>query len=123
MLVSLLAAETVISDFHARTVSNNVIVEWSTQAESNLQKFKIERSTDLSTWTAVGTVLVQQTLYEEKKYSFTDKHIFKGEISSLYYRLGLVDLQGYTTYHDVIASTSGVSAIRHTWGSIKAMFR
>lgn len=122
---ALLFAETIISDFHARTLDRNVILEWSTQKETNLQKFRIERSTDPynDQWTVLGNVNAAGSEQAEKKYSYTDSRIFKGSISSLYYRLGLVDPQGNIAYHHVIASTSGISGIRHTWGSIKAMFR
>jgi hypothetical protein len=61
---------------------------------------------------------------ERKSYSFTDNSIFKTtHTGTFYYRLIIVDSQGNSTPHDVIVSIAGNSGLRHTWGSIKAMFR
>ena len=123
LLTSLLAAATIISEFHVKTVGRDVRLDWKTQQESNLKEFKIKRSSDQINWTLIGTVAAKNDGQPEHSYTFTDNRVFKGETSSLYYKLVLVDLQGQTTDHLAIASTAGISGIRHTWGSLKAMFR
>ena len=123
LLTSVLAAATIISEFHIKTIDNNVRLDWKTQQESNLKEFRIKRSSDQQIWTVIGTVKAITDGQSSHSYSFTDNRVFKGETSSLYYKLIMVDSQGRMTEHDTIASTAGISGIRHTWGSLKAMFR
>lgn len=116
-------AATRILEFHARRERNTVIVEWATEEESNLSKFEIERSTDGIRWFKIGEAPAVGESTRRNSYSFTDYSIYKGSVTSLYYHLVLVDKAGNSQVFDVIASVEGNSGIRHTWGSIKAMFR
>lgn len=123
--VSLLYADTQIIEFHAKRSENNVaILEWITLKESNLKQFDIERSNDGMNWISIGYVTpLTEYSYEKTSYSFTDPNIFKTTQSTFFYRLVIVDKNGHSTIHTVIASISGQSGIKHTWGSIKALFR
>jgi hypothetical protein len=123
ILSSIVDAATRIVEFHARREQNTVIIEWATEEESNLSKFEIERSTDGLRWFKVGEIPAVGESTKRNSYSYTDYSIFKGSITSLYYHLVLIDNEGNTQVYDVIASVEGNSGIRHTWGSIKAMFR
>jgi hypothetical protein len=119
----LLEASTRISGFYAKREKNTVILEWTTEEESNLAKFEIHRSTDQMRWYKIGEARAVGESSQKNVYSFTDNSIFKGPANTLYYRLVLVDKTGGSASWDVIASVEGQSGIRHTWGSIKAMFR
>ncbi|MBN2417277.1 hypothetical protein JXO52_15680 [bacterium] len=122
--VSLAFATTIVSEFHVRTIETNLRrLEWKTQQESDLREFRIQRSTNQQDWSLIGTVPALQDGASSHDYMFDDTRILKTETTTLYYKLVLVDLQGNTTDHHAIASTAGVSGIRHTWGSLKAMFR
>jgi len=124
-LHTLLVGATRISSFHARRQSNTVILEWTTEEEGGLVKFQIQRSTDSINWINIGEKLpLPGQSGERKSYSFTDNSIFKNmHTGTFYYRLIIIDAQGNSTPHDVIVSIAGNSGLRHTWGSIKAMFR
>ena len=120
----LLRSETRIVEFHARREINYAILDWATDIEDDLQKFVIQRSTDHFNWTPIGEVKPQPGDFTTKRtYTFIDKSIFKNSISTFYYRLMIVNKNGQSTPHSVIVSISGNSGIKHTWGSIKAMFR
>lgn len=122
--VSLAFAATIVSDFHVRTIEPNLRrLEWKTRQEENLKEFRIERSANQEDWSLIGTVPASRDGGSSHDYTFDDTRIQKTETTTLYYKLILVDLQGNTTHHPAIVSTAGVSGIRHTWGSLKAMFR
>ena len=113
-----------VSEFNGRRESNTVVLEWATDEETDLFKFVIQRSSDNMNWNNIGEVFSKTgSSATRQTYSFVDRNIFKNQTSSFYYSLILVDRNGQTTKHDVIVSVSGNSGIRHTWGSIKAMFR
>ena len=118
-----LEASARISEFYAKREKNTVILEWTTEEESNLAKFEIYRSTDQLRWHKIGETRAVGESSQRNVYSFTDNSIFKGAVNTLYYRLVLVEKTGNNQSWDVIASVEGQSGIRHTWGSIKAMFR
>jgi hypothetical protein len=114
-----------ITDFHGRRENNIVILEWSTIEESNIKQFNVERNTDINTenWVLIGSIEAIGESSVQQSYTFRDMNIFKTNLSNFYYRLAIVDKNNQTTYHDVIVSISVNSGIKHTWGSIKAMFR
>jgi hypothetical protein len=118
-----LQASARISEFYAKREKNTVILEWTTEEESNLAKFEIYRSTDQLRWHKIGETRAVGESSQRNVYSFTDNSIFKGAVNTLFYRLVLVEKTGANQSWDVIASVEGQSGIRHTWGSIKAMFR
>jgi hypothetical protein len=119
----LLEASARISAFYAKREKNAVILEWTTEEESHLAKFEIHRSTDQVRWYKIGETQAVGESSQRNVYSYTDNSIFKAAVNTLYYRLVLVEKNGSSASWDVIASVEGQSGIRHTWGSIKAMFR
>jgi len=127
ILILLIAAKAVpgvqISDFHASREGNAVLLEWVTESESNLLRFDIQRSTDQRYWLKIGDQTAVGESSSSRHYSYRDDTIFKTEQSNFYYRLVVVDKNQQKTIHPVIAAIAGSSGIRHTWGSIKAMFR
>ncbi len=111
-----------ISEFYAKRDGNSVVLVWTSEEESGLKEFRIERSVDRLHWFQTGSVTATGGSSQRNTYSFKDPTLFKGTQNNIYYRLILV-YDGYATTYDVIASVEGNSGIRHTWGSIKAMFR
>jgi len=118
-----LSASTIISDFHAKREGNTVVLGWTTESETRLARFDLERSTDRLRWFKIGEKAAMGESATRQQYTFRDNTIFKAAVNNFYYRLVLVDKNGQSAPFDVITSVSGTSGIRHTWGSIKAMFR
>jgi hypothetical protein len=124
LIPAILLSETRIVDFHAYRNNNYAMLEWATEREANLSKFVIQRSTDNMNWTKIGDVTPEMgDSSVRREYRFIDRSIFKLTIGNFYYRLILVSQDGQSTIYDVVVSISGSSGIKHTWGSIKAMFR
>ena len=120
-----------ISKFRARREHNEIVIEWKTESENNVVCFEIERSANKVDWqkiVAVPSKSGNSNSPQYYDYRDTDNSLFKSNASSLNYRLIIVSKDPETnaetseTYY-VIASVSGSSGIRHTWGSLKAMFR
>ena len=120
----LLYAGATISNFHARLENSLIILEWNTESETNVNHFEIQRSTDKINWMKVGTVKSNTgTSMSRQYYQFSENAIFKINSSSLNYRLVVIDNQNNREIYSVVASVSGSSGIKRTWGSLKAMFR
>lgn len=124
LIPAILLSETRIVDFHAYRNNNYATLEWATERETNLSKFVIQRSADKVYWTKIGDITPESgNSSMRREYRFIDRSIFKITIGNFYYRLILVSQDGQSTIYDVVVSISGSSGIKHTWGSIKAMFR
>lgn len=123
IFLSLLYSSVRVTEFNARRERNYVLLQWATEEESNLLKFEIERSIDRIHWIKIGEVFAVGESKQRHFYSFKDQTLFKGNLASLSYRLNLIYKNGVSEPYDVIVSVEGISGIRQTWGSIKAMFR
>ncbi len=110
-----------VIDFEAWREGNVVSLKWNTESESNIDYFILRRSSDMMTWYQIPEKIKAHN--SPSSYTFTDNSIFKGMESTLYYYLDFVDKEGNKTSSVASATCSGVSGFRHTWGSIKALFR
>lgn len=79
--------------------NNNAILNWSTETEVNNTGFNIERSIDGTTYNTVGFVAGAGNSTSLRNYNFTDRNIPTGIV---YYRLNQIDLDGKTTYSNII---------------------
>ncbi|MBN2103475.1 hypothetical protein JW835_05480 [bacterium] len=111
-----------INNFHARRDNDNrIILEWITESEINVARFIIKRNDQ-----KIGSVPSKSSNSTTQQfYQFIDSNteLLKSSASSLNYSLTIVDVNGHSEDYPVIASISGNSGIRHTWGSLKALFR
>jgi hypothetical protein len=85
-----------------RNDDGSVRISWSTSQEENSNYYDVERSSDQSTWTSIGTV-------KAKGFSSTTSNYFLNDMSPVdgtgYYRLKMVDLDGKFTYSKAIPVT------------------
>jgi len=91
-----------LSDFKATTTSNNVLVSWKTDHESNNKGFEIQRSNNGSDWYAVNFVNGAGESTITRNYSYTDKGLAPG---TYYYRLKQTDLDGKNTFSSIVTAT------------------
>lgn len=124
LLSTILFGGAVVSDFRGEPGINLVTLKWIVKAESNLKGYEVLRSMDGATYQKVGFVEVDKTGTGEKTYTFQDKSVFKPTDRTFYYKLQFLDLDNSSQEFDKIVVVSPkISSARHTWGSIKAMFR
>ncbi|MCK5147123.1 hypothetical protein KAR48_10235 [bacterium] len=112
-----------ITAFEASKENNTITLNWTIEQESGLIKFNIHRKIGQSNWVTIGSVPSKNLTETSIDYSFKDSNIWKTQNSACYYRLEMELQGGIKKMHTIIASASGMSGIRHTWGSLKAMFR
>jgi len=86
--------------FTSKAINNAVKLSWTTANEDKVKGFEIERKASNGDFETIGTISArnQKSIQE---YSFTDYNMNSGVN---YYRLKLVDLDGETTYSDIISN-------------------
>jgi hypothetical protein len=86
----------------------SVKISWATSQEENSNYYDIERSSDQSQWSSIGTV-------KAKGYSSTTTNYFLNDKSPIsgtgYYRLKMVDLDGKFTYSKSISVTTDKNSL------------
>jgi hypothetical protein len=101
----LVALPVVINEFITEKTNNGVSLNWSTVSEINNSHFEIERSTNGTEWTMLGTVNGSGNSSELIIYEYTDMNPKSGVN---YYRLKQVDFNGdvhYSKLTEVIMNT------------------
>lgn len=109
-----------IDYFKAKSVGDRIVLEWRSISEDGLQSFSVERKRE------------NQSDYEELKsfepkgagsvYQFDDLGLYKTTSEKVNYRLKISGEGSSFYYMDATASYTS-TAVRRTWGSIKAMFK
>ncbi len=121
-----LHAGVIILDFKAEPGFNKVTLTWRVRAEQGVEAYEVERSVQANAgFQRVGRVKAQGTPTPEtvRTYTYVDKSVFKTTGRTYYYRLRIVETNGRWSFSEVVSVSPKISAARHTWGSIKAMFR
>ncbi|MBX0332456.1 putative Ig domain-containing protein [Pontibacter sp. HSC-14F20] len=77
----------------------NVVLDWRTLYELDMDFFEVERSVDGENFTTIGQVKASGTTTAAIDYTFTDETPLKDQG---YYRLRLVRLDGSATYSNII---------------------
>lgn len=117
---SILAGAFIIS-FQVSSINDNIVLEWSTKDENDLDYYAIERRTVKTEF-----VRLPDRIYPNGNfyYKFVDRSAYKTTDNVYVYRLAIVNKNG-TVDHSGEYSVlhNNVSGVKRTWGSIKAMFR
>lgn len=85
--------------------SNANELRWSTLTQSNTDHFVVERSTDARSWTGIGQLAAAGNSTAELHYRFSDA----GARTSYYYRIRLVDIDGRSSFSNVLLLRRGVA--------------
>ncbi len=124
VLFSLAFSGAVLKDFRAEPGLNQVELKWIVTAESGLRGYRIQRSMDGTTYQKIGFLAAEGVDSGEKTYRFVDKTVFKSDGRTFHYKIQFVNQDGSVNdYEKTVAVTPQISSTRHTWGSLKAMFR
>lgn len=90
-----------LTSFTSASSADGVTLMWTTASEINNHGFEVERSYDGNTFSSVGFVNGHGTSTEIHNYSFMDKPENKTN-STLYYRLKQSDMDGRSTYSQIL---------------------
>jgi len=88
-------------ELSANAKTTDILISWATASEKNSNRFEIERSKDGKVFQYTGTIKAAGNSNSLSKYSFTDKGILKENVSSLYYRLKMIDNDGTFEYSKI----------------------
>ena len=94
--------------FKAKTNNNTTVLSWLTASERDNQGFTIERSTDATTFTAIGNVKGNGTTNTASYYTFTDVTPLTGVN---YYRLRQADFNGKESLSKVVSVAFGKNVL------------
>ena len=111
-----------MSFFKVDEEENDIIVTWQTDRESEVKEFELLRMTRFTNNQFVKIESVPPH-GSSKAYIFRDDQVFKTSSEQIDYRLEVVYMDGVREQlaREQVNYTS--TAIRRTWGSIKAMFQ
>lgn len=119
-----LFAGVIISSFQGEAGLNRVELKWIVTLEVNLKEYEVLRSIDGVKFESIARVPAKWQESGEKTYIYIDTSVFKENNRSFYYKLRFNYTDGSNAEYDkVLCIQPQISSVRHTWGSIKAMFR
>ncbi len=106
--------------FHGLSDGDNIKLEWKTGDENNLNHFAIERKSLQTSYLEIATIDPKGS---NSLYTYIDHSAYKSNDVIFMYRIKIVDNDNQVSYSSEITVSHSVSGVKHTWGSIKAMFR
>jgi len=127
--LTLAASDGIIQDFHASVPDqsrNEIMVQWVITSVDQVDHFELQRKLvrDASFIKITDIQPGQNTISSNLQYSYLDKNIFKSSSGTepVVYQLNIIfkDNSVQSAQAEVNYTTT---AIRRTWGSIKAMFQ
>jgi len=127
LVVAFLAFAGVIKDGSLQAVpgGTRITLQWESNDETSVAGYKIEREAGNSDSYIGLTDAPIPAKGNYQQYEYIDSNVFKVEDGVYRYRITPVDASGRAVgdpYY-ISATLTGVSSVRRTWGSIKAMFR
>ncbi len=109
-----------INNLSVATEDDNVVISWQSGEETNLKEYVVERKSSEVSFSEIGRVAPKGS-YSFYKYS--DENAYKISSSFYTYRLKIVDNDNTVSYSSEMSVIHKPSAVKRTWGSIKALFR
>ena len=111
-----------MSFFKVEEDNGDLVVSWQTEEELDVREYELQRMTRSTN----GQFVKVESLSPhgpDKSYLFRDEQIFKSSSEQVDYRLEVIYTDGVRQQlaREQVNYTS--TAIRRTWGSIKAMFQ
>lgn len=127
LIATVYAGMAAIYDFNVAQNNDNADLSWTSNGETSSMQFIVERKTTNTDYVNIATVPVNNS----HSYKYQDRSIYKTTGITYSYQILLVDINSMSTGNPNIICSSdekllipnGISGIRSTWGSIKAMFR
>jgi hypothetical protein len=92
-------------DFSGQQTADQIQLQWSTEWEQNAKGFMVEKSIDGRNFSDVDFVLAKGNSANIQTYQLTDLNTSK--VSTIYYRLKLLDKDGKFSYSKVISFKPG----------------
>ena len=108
--------------FQIENQGQEFVVTWKSMVEDDVHSYELTRRTTLSNEQFV-IVFSAEAHGTSKVYTYRDNQVYKSSSEKLDYRLQVVDKQGLREVISTKSINYTSTAIRRTWGSLKAMFQ
>ncbi len=107
----------------AQSNGSNVVVRWTTVDETGVEGFMVLRRTGFAGEFGgiSGSIIAPKG--NNSTYEFTDSDVFKTSSGLFQYKVRILNGQNPAPETDIVSVSHVSSAVKRTWGSIKAMFR
>ncbi|WP_422361509.1 T9SS type A sorting domain-containing protein [Reichenbachiella sp.] len=96
--------------FKASQALDHTLLQWQTASEINHDYFEIQRSSDGENFEALDRLSSHHNSSSTHDYQWKDYQPLTGKS---YYRLKMVDFDGYTEYSPIVSATSSQSLVLH----------
>lgn len=108
--------------FRVETEDAAILVVWQAQDESRVRHYELHRKTALSDdrFVKIGEITPHGS---GRPYEFRDTGVFKDASEMVTYSLEAVLTDGGRQAFEQVSAEYTSTALRRTWGSIKAMFQ
>lgn len=114
-----------LSFFKVERESSAFVLAWQAIEESGVREYEVHRRTNSSAGNEFVRINASPIRAHgvNKAYRFVDDQVFKTGMEMVEYRLEIVFADGTRQVSSAITQNYTSTAIRRTWGSIKAMFQ
>jgi len=110
-----------LSFFRVEVQENNFVITWQAQVEENVRMYELRRKTSYSErFTPVTEVTARGT---DVTYRYVDDEVYKAASEQVDYELVVTYTNGTQEMVTQRQVNYTPTAVRRTWGSIKAMFQ
>ena len=123
------AGQVQISKFKAQVSQKNsheILVKWTVNSEAGVSQYRLERKmVQNNNFKPLAKITVSTSYPPTKTYQYIDKSVFKTTAGTepVVYALYVDYNNGVEEYKGQAEVNYATTAIRRTWGSIKAMFQ
>ena len=90
----------------------------------NCKEFQIERGLDQNSFRKIDVIKANGNSIDRNDYKYMDATVFRPTQNTFLYRIKIINNDGTSSvFSETVKVKPAVSSVRHTWGSIKALFR
>lgn len=112
-----------LSFFKIEKEENNLVVTWETVQEVDVREFALYRRTSFSNNQFVAVQKTFPAHGTSKVYKHIDDQVYKSALDKVDYRIEVVYSNGLRQVLSTQSINYTSTALRRTWGSLKAMFQ
>jgi len=119
---TLFAGRVRVSTFSIQEEGRDFVISWQSDLEEDVRQYEIMRKTPYSN---DQFVKVHEAVAHgvNKAYNFRDSQVFKAGSDKVDYQLEVVYSNGVREIVKTQSMNYTTTAVRRTWGSLKAMFQ
>lgn len=109
--------------FKVEKQENNLIISWETLQEESVREYTLYRRTSYTNNQFVAIQKVFTAHGTGKLYRYVDDQVYKSALDKVDYQIEVVYANGLRQVLSTQSINYTSTALRRTWGSLKAMFQ